>query len=138
MRRISMFFAGALVAGAFVVACGGGGKTVTKAEFITAADKVCEASQAEMDKLPDPTSEAELNDLVHEAIKIERKQLEDLRALDTPKADEKALKSLFDSVEAATSRIEDDPSLLTNASEDPFAASSKAASEYGFKVCGAN
>lgn len=133
-----MFFAGALIAGTLFTACGGGGKTVTKAEFITAADKICEASTAEMDKLPDPTTEAEFKAMVPQAIKIERKQIADLRALDMPKADEKALKSLFDAVETATSRIEDDPSLLTNATEDPFAASNKAAGEYGFKVCGGN
>ena len=135
MRRISAFLAGALITGSVLAACGGGDE-VTKADYIKKADKICEASKAEMDKLGDPTTEEEFNALVPKAIQIERDQIKALRALDTPKADGETLKSLFDQVEEATNRIEDNPSVLFSGTEDPFAASSKAAGDYGFRVCG--
>jgi len=137
MRRISAYVTGALMIGSALTACGGASSSdVTKADYIEAADKICEASSAELDALGTPATEEEFNALVAQAVKIEHEELKALRALDMPKDDGAKLKAMYDEVESATDRIESDPSLLTSSSEDPFAESSKLADDYGFQMCG--
>lgn len=149
-----------------VTACGDDTESLSKPEFITQANAICQASFDEADPLFDaifadlddnfdPNDRA-AQDLIFvrwaEAMDgiepIFDKQLDDIRALEPPTQDKDLITTLLDDQDDALSeftRLIDDAAAGDDAAraridseqEDPFADLDRRAREYGLSVCGA-
>lgn len=143
MRR--RFAAAVLSALVFVaVGCGSSSsdKGPTKAEYITKADAICKAGNAQLRIAiqgagSSPTA-AQVKALATSVfIPNLEGQLKSLRALKPPKADKATVKSLLDGLETAIGKLKADPSQLAASGGGPFAAVNAQANSYGLKACGA-
>jgi len=139
----------ALVSASVAVGCGGGGdeKPLSKADYIAKGDASCKksikriATAAEKDfaalgsdEMP---SEKQLTTFVEDTLKPEIEgQVSDLRDLQPPEADADKLAEIYEGVDVALRKVEDDPGLLLKAGEDPFEKANQAVKDYGFKECG--
>lgn len=139
----------ALSLAAVAAGCGGGEGTaassLTKAEFIKAADAICE----EADKTQDAELKAYLKDnpkaeaskagqikLVASAgLPSVQSEIEELTELGTPEGEEAEVEALFESMEKALAESESDPSKVLTKAGNPFVALEKQAADYGFKAC---
>ena len=135
------------------VGCGGSGDdtgntpTLTKAEFIARADRICaRTDQEQREALRDFFKErpnAAVNQALNEKVVLEvglpaiQAETEELDALPMPEGDEEDIQAIIDGLEEAIEKGEDDPgSLVTlKSGAGPFTAVGKLAGEYGFKVC---
>ena len=120
---------------------------VTKEDFIEQADAVCADYGAQIEEAGEGLGQdATMDDVValfnDEAIPLFREQVEELRALELPEADEDDLEELWDELESAIDETEqtvnEDPESLLSEDEDPFAEADAFAQEYGFQQCGSN
>jgi hypothetical protein len=141
-----------LALAAVAAGCGGGddtsdsSATLTKAEFIKAADAICGDANKQSQK--DAEAFAEKNDFTLEKATEEQledaisavfvpslnQQVEELSALGAPDGDEEQVEAITGALEEAATEIKDDPStvLAGKALTEP----AKLADEYGLKVCG--
>jgi hypothetical protein len=150
---------GGLVVIALVAAgCGGGGdagggerqtnsKTLTKAEFVRRADKICEqvdetqkaAFRNYFAKHPEAVESESLNRELVSVIGLPplRTEVSQLDALPAPSGDEKEVQAIIFGLEEAVNKSEEEPDLLVNLKNGagPFTAVGKLAREYGFKAC---
>lgn len=139
----------ALCLSALAMGCGGGESTasesLTKAEFIKAADAICKAADktqnaelaAYVKKNPKAESnEAEQIKLVAAAgLPAVRVEIEELTELGAPDGEEAEIEAMLTSMEDALEESEDDPSKVLDATKSPFVAVEKEAAKFGFKAC---
>jgi hypothetical protein len=149
MRRSAFALAGVLLATGFAAGCGDDDddKALSKAEYIKQGDAICQESGdridagaektfANLDQNERPTVE-QITPFVQDTLVPEvEKQLSGLRGLSAPEDDEDDLNDIYDGVEEAMQKVEDDPGLLLEEGKDPFEEPNTAAQAYGFKVCG--
>ena len=130
---------------ALVAACGGDDDSSsdepapTKAAYITEADGVCESDQAEFEEivaeLPnDIEAEESQTGISDEVLPLYQDQLEELRAITPPEGDEDTTAAIYDAVDEALSKIEEDPSALGDSAT--FEEANTLATDYGLTVCG--
>jgi hypothetical protein len=118
----------------------------TRAAFIAQADAVCEkyatarnaALFAIQREHADQAGQAAA--FVKNVVPIQRKEVEELRALTPPAADAAQINKLWDAVDAGTSQAEQvmrtDPAKALASTFDPYGPSNRQAEAYGFQVCG--
>jgi hypothetical protein len=154
---LAALFAAVLVA--IVAGCGGGGSSsssgseeaaLTKKQFITQADGICEAKDEELNKevekfveeeglseskKPSKDQEVELVEkYVVPNIKAQGEEIGDLAA---PEGDEEQIEKIVTSLEEGAEEAEEDPeSIVGGNSTNPFETATKEAQAYGMKVCG--
>ncbi|CAN5542062.1 hypothetical protein BH20ACT19_BH20ACT19_12990 [soil metagenome] len=148
MRKYACATVIALLATGAGAGCGGDEEEpLSKAEYIKQGDAICEkfgdmidkeAEEAFADLGPDEEpSEEQLTTFVEDIAKPNvEDQLSELRDLPAPEADEDELNGVYDDVETALAKIEDDPLVILEEGEDPFEEPNDAARAYGFKECG--
>lgn len=112
----------AALVGVFVLvlaACGGGGDSgarLSKAEFQSQANAICDKYQKQLDALKTPTNLDEIPDLVDQALAILNKEVEEIAALNPPEE----MQTQFDAMIAAsdkTKKAADDLSKAAKASD---------------------
>jgi hypothetical protein len=151
----------ALLTGAVAVAgCGGGdgkatattppttGTAPTKAQYISAAEKICKATadkiaaaattlRASADKTGTLPVAKVTSFLTKTSLPAYDAMLDDLRALTPPKGDEKTIDGYIAALAGAIDTAKADPVRYSkNGAPDPFDAANSRAIDYGMKVCG--
>jgi hypothetical protein len=150
-RRHALPFLFALLAfglAALLGGCGGSDDTtevtVTKATFISEADKICsqsdKAQEAKLNVLGEkvkqtgkPLGDEEL--ILQAGLPPLKKAVEELAELQTPEDNGQA-EAIVADMEAAIKKTEQDPKSLVDA-QNPFTPVTAKARAYGLKVCGA-
>lgn len=152
-----------LVAVLAVAGCGGGGGDgddttvgttttgngpLTKAQYVAAADKVCKATSDKISKAATNLREAARKTgtipvaqvskfLTRTSLPAYDQMLDELRALQPPEGDEKAIDGLIASLAGAIDTAKADPVKYSkNGAPDPFDDANARATKYGMKVCG--
>jgi hypothetical protein len=144
MRKKTLMLA-ALFAATALVATGCGGddssdeETPTKAAYIEQADAICTSTVKEISAiakdLPNDIESPEVQTAISdEVVPRYQDELTELRDLTPPEGDEDTTASIYDAVEEALQKVEDDPSALDE--EDTFADANQQAVDYGLEVCG--
>jgi hypothetical protein len=99
-----------------VTACGGGGGSdarLSKEEFQSQANAICDKYQKQLQQLKTPTNLDEIPDLVDQALAILNKEIDEISALNPPQE----LQSQFDDMIAASDK--------TKAAADDLSAAAK-------------
>jgi hypothetical protein len=160
-KRLITVLVGVFAIGALVAGCGGGsdstgsestgsesGTALTKAEFISQGDAICEKGTEEIEAGAEEFAEeneidtqnpktAQQEELVSEVIVPNlSKQAEEIDALGAPSGEEAEVEAIVEALETATGEIEDEPGTLVEANAASFDKANKLAKEFGFKVCG--
>jgi phosphosulfolactate synthase (CoM biosynthesis protein A) len=159
-RLIAALFG--VLAIALVGGCGGGddsgstggegsdsGSSLTKAEFIKQADKICEegnesinneaeefAEENEIDTENPTTAEQEevVSDVVAPGIRDQAEKISDLGA---PSGEEDEVTAIIEAVEGGADEVEASPeTIVEGTGAGPFEEANELANEYGLKVCG--
>ena len=150
----------AALAALVVAGCGGGGggSRLSKADFISQADAICQKAHEDENKVsfpnvnPSTASQDDLKkfgDAIKQATAIDRKEVDDLKALKPPEDFQdnydEALQELSDGLDHADNAVDEankgDTAGLTrelNAVQSKATEANKKAAAYGLKVCGAN
>ena len=79
-----------------VAGCGGSSSGLSKSDYVAKADAICKASQAEVAKLTDPATPADLGPWLTTVLKLKTQEFKDLKALEAPSADKAKLASMLD------------------------------------------
>lgn len=132
-----------------LAACGGGESGPTKAEFITAADKICDKADKKLDVILERDVEdfSDMKRLTTDAGRIGDALLKDLRAIEVPKGEEEDVEEVFGGIEkqvrvirqlgkAAEDEDQDKIDEIIEEGDDLEADVEKSAKRYGFKTCG--
>ena len=161
-RRLSGAVVTLLVAGLTVAGCGGGdddkqaattgtpapGATLTKPQYIAAADKVCVATTAKIEAAAAKLRAAAAKTgtipvpqvtkfLKQTSLPAYEGMLTQLRALTPPKQDEQTIDKFIASLASAIDTAKGNPVKYSkNGAPDPFDDANKRAIDYGMKVCG--
>lgn len=159
-RPIALLFG--VLAVALVAGCGGGGDTsssgsessdggssLTKAEFIKQADKICvqgnesvgteaeefaEENDIDIEKPTTAQQEEVVGDVVAPAI---REQAEKIDELGAPSGEEDEVAEIVAAVESGADEAEASPNTIVEGKGDgPFKEANELADAYGLKVCG--
>lgn len=136
--------AGVVLAGA---ACGGD-DGVSKADYLAKAKEVCQqgnqaltkASNEVFAKVPpgQKLSQEEIESFVRSAVvPTIRNQVEQLRALDAPKAARAHVREIYTALDKGLDELEKTPAKLTDGS-NVFAGADALAQKYGISVCATN
>jgi hypothetical protein len=160
LRKLAHGAVTMLVVAGSAAGCGGGGdeKTVattpassgplTKTQFVAAADKVCKATSDKITKAASRLRTAAEKTgtipvaqvsrfLTNTSLPAYDAMLDELRALQPPKADEKEIDGLIASLAGAIDTAKADPVKYSkNSAPDPFDDANARAVKYGMKVCG--
>ena len=134
----------AVVFAAFAVAgCGddsddtdtASGEPLSKEEFIAQADEICESGDAEIEQQAlQLGTEADENTLVTTVIVPgTRDQVEQIRELVPPEADEEAINEFLDTFDRGLDELENDPSTLSKPAT--IIEARQLATDYGFESC---
>jgi len=124
--------------------------TLTKPEFIKAADAICEEGNKslegeveefakengfEAEEATKPQKEELISEIVAPAIGEQAVEISDLGA---PSGEEEAVEEIVEAVEAGAEEGEENPSsfIVEKGSEGPFNEANELADEFGLKVCG--
>ncbi len=132
-----------LAVGVVVAGCGGDDDELTKSEFTTQANAICEKGNAEIDSAANkafprhrPPSEAEATNFAEDTlIPNVQRQIDDVRDLNPPSEDEDEVTAILDEAQQSLDRVEDDPTILFGAGQSPFAKSNQLAKAYGLDEC---
>lgn len=135
----------AAVAFALVVSgCGGGGgDSLTKAEFAKKADEICRRGESERAEVIKAASQkfsgkkvtaADQEQLVLEALPSYEKATQKIKELGAPEGEEKKAEALVEAMEEAAANVKADPGTATTGSI-PFKKANEAAEEIGAKGC---
>jgi hypothetical protein len=122
-----------------------GGEPLAKEAFINEADAICAKGDHEIDRqaakafgTEEPT-EQEIEQFGTDTVapNIQR-QIDDIRALTPPEADEEEVAQILDAAQNGIDEIEQDPSLLNQGSDagGAFAEANRLAGSYGMDDCG--
>jgi hypothetical protein len=121
------------------------GSPMSKSLFIKTGDDVCRqgnqlVGEAVARVLPNiavtPTA-AQLAELATAIVPVYRQELQGIRALVPPKADQSKIKKMLDSFAAGVKAVQAHSELLLNPTTNrSIATSAKLAKSYGFLVCG--
>jgi len=146
-RNRSVAVLAAACLGLSAVACGGGGggKTLSKADYLAQAKVVCQkgnrqlksASDDVMAKVPPGSklTDAQITDFVRNTvIPTIRDQVKQLRAIPPPKGEKAHVQEIYDELEKGLAALDKDPKKLTDGS-NVFAAADALAQKYGISVC---
>jgi hypothetical protein len=114
---------------------------ITKDEFVTRANAVCAARNAELASAGAEVDPADADAVATYATDVlvpnVRGQLDDIRALGFPADDAELLDATLTDAGIALDTIESDPAVLTG-SENPFAAVNATLTDYGLTECAAS
>ena len=136
---------GAACLAASASACGGGSKTISKADYLAQAKAVClkgnraltSASNDVIAKLApgQKLSELEINDFVRKTvIPMIRDQVKQLRAIPPPKGEKGHVEEIYKALAKGLDDLDKNPKKLTDGS-NVFAAADSLANKYGIGVC---
>lgn len=138
-----------LLALVLVAGCGGGGggDRLTREQFVAQADAICKRQVARIKAVPQPKTLEELEEYADKVLPLAREEIDQLRELEPPEADEEKVDRMLDEVEATVSAVErigaaaksGDQAELQAAIAEGQAADARAervARELGLKVCG--
>ena len=142
IRRIAA--AGMVVAGLMISGCGGSSESsLTKAQFVTQANKICREGEDRRSKRVNELAEERANknstaasrdDVVFDILAIYEETTEQLSDLGQPKGEEEKAEAIVEAMEKAAERVRADPqSALT--SDLPFREANKLAESYGLTSC---
>ena len=144
--RTARIVAAAGLAATVIGACTG--DSVSKEDFVDAAEAACREADEAITAIGQPRVEEGVLDYVREAQAISEELVSDLRALDPPEGDEETIEEMIDGLERATNLLEP----LAQATLDRDAQElaelqqeieqitdevSATAESYGFETCGA-
>lgn len=154
MRRILLVL---LVLGAAAISAAGCGEddstaettaAISKAEFVKRANAICAKANEELAKTSEefakeqnlseknsPT-EAQVDQLSKLALPTIARQVEELRALDAPAADQGKIDAILSAAEEAVEKGEQDPAAIYGADGGAFAKANRLATDYGLDQCG--
>lgn len=127
----------------FAAGCGGSDDSSedapTKAAYVTEADDICATNQEEISEiakdLPDDINDPAVQDAISdEVLPIYQDQLTALRALTPPEGEENATTEIYDALEEALQKVEDDTSALNDPTT--FEDANARAIDFGLEVCG--
>lgn len=148
MHKAVMVLAVIGVGGALVAAgCGGDDDETTtaalsKQDFISQADAICAKGDKKLDQAgaqafgKGQPSKQEIEQFASDMLVPNiQGQIDDVRALTPPQADEEQVSAFLDSAQQALDKVEQDPSLIAQRGQDPFAETTKLGKEYGFEKC---
>ncbi len=148
MRNYACAMVVALLATGAAAGCGGDeSEPLSKAEYIKQGDAICKKSGDKIDMeaeeefadlgADEEPSEEQLTTFVEDIAKPNLEtQLSDLRDLGVPEGDEEELDDIYEGVETALAKVENDPGIILEEGNDPFEEPNDAARAYGFKECG--
>ena len=126
--------------------CGGDDEEpLSKAEYINQADAICKKLSAEGEKQTEEMfkdlgpseepSEEQLTSFVEDVLGPNiRRQVDELRELSPPEADEDTVDAIYDELEEGLAKIEEDPKVLFS-KDDPLEPANDAAADYGLEDC---
>lgn len=151
MKRKTMMLLGLVLATGLIAAgCGGdddddggdGGESLGKAEFVEQGNQICDEGNQEIETAADetfgdvqPTPEEQDAFVTETLVPNVQGQIDSIRDLGPPEADEDEINGILEDAEAALSDIEEDPS-LAQGGVDPFEDVNRRLSEYGLTSCG--
>lgn len=147
-RQIMSILAVALAL--LIAGCGDSGDdALTKAEFLKQGDAICKETLAEISsgyksffeenelQQGDLPSKAEGHELAEEIyLPAEEDQVESLRELTPPEADEDKVDAILTETEDGLDAAGKNPDGLLELGKDPLDASKEMLQSYGFKICG--
>jgi transcriptional regulator with PAS, ATPase and Fis domain len=128
MRAAVAALVGVLVL--LLTACGGGGGSdarLSKEEFQSQANAICDKYQKQLDQLKTPTNLEEIPDLVDQALAILNKEVDEISALNPPQE----LQSQFDQLIAASDKTKEAADDLSAAAKSGDQAAVQKALEQG-------
>ena len=131
-----------LSVGVIAVGCGGGGDNLTKAEFTTQGNAICKKGNQEINKEANKTftkgqqpSKAEIEKFATDTVVPEvQKQIDGLRDLNAPSADEDQVNAILDEAQSANDKAKADPTIFAS-NGDPFKKANQLAKSYGLTEC---
>ena len=115
---------------------------LTKEEFITQADAICADGEAELTaaaeeqfgSATEPPSQKEQEEFISTTVADNlQSQLDQIRELNAPDADEEQLNEILDSLQSLIDRARDEPAAVLAGEET---GASELAGEYGLTSCG--
>ncbi len=142
MKRLFLAGACALVAMA-AIGCGGDDdEALTKAQFLKQGNAICAKGNKEIDAAANKTfekgqepSKAQVTNFAEDTlIPSVEGQIDGLRDLSPPSADEDQVNKILDEAESALDETKDDPSVFAD-NKDPFKKANQLAGQYGLKEC---
>ena len=149
--RLIAMTAGVVAIAVIAAGCGSSSNdttsALTKAEFISQGDAICEKGNKEIETgfeaflkengikgEPSKAQGVELSETV--LIPSVKSQSEELRDLGAPSGEEGEISAMLDALDEGVEEAEEDPEALLASESDPFGPANKMATEYGLKVCG--
>lgn len=123
----------------------GAGESLSKPEYIKAADDICRQANILRDEVAqgvfgqlaegeEPTFD-QLSEYVADVQPVTQQEIDSLRALPAPDGDKKRVKKIYKLAQKGLNKIVADPHVLLSGPA-PFAKADKAAQKYGFEICG--
>ena len=148
MRSVQRLLITAVAAGVATAAfagVAGADSTLSKKQYLKAANGICKASNKEIDaafeevggfgKNDEPSPE-QVDEVVGRIVPIFRGVLDDIEALKGPAALDKKIDALVDKYRGVVDDVEADPqALFQEHAPDPFAKLDQKAKQLGLKVC---
>jgi hypothetical protein len=142
----------ALAGGLIAAGCGGGDdssdstdngattavEALSKSEFIQEANQICKEGNDALDEAGRQVSpsESEIKSFVTETLVPNvQGQIDQIRALGIPEADQDEINSILDDAEADVNKVKDDPSIIVQEG-DPFSDVNQRLNDYGLTECG--
>ena len=140
MRRLTVAGTMLLATGLLAAGCGDDDE-LTKSQFIKQADAICKKGNKRIDAVAKDTfssnkqpSKAQLTKFASDTLIPDiQRQVDDVRDLDEPSADEDQVNAFLDSAQAELDKGEKDPLYMT--SDKSFSKTNQLGKQYGFKVC---
>jgi hypothetical protein len=142
-----------LIAAAALAGCGGEEETttgfsepppLTKAEFLREADRICFATEAQIEAAADDLAAggddpppAEVRRVVEDFVVPRlRTEVDTIRLLDSPPADEARIERILEATERGADALEADPLRVLDGIPPPLREAERLARAYGSEQCG--
>jgi hypothetical protein len=143
---VALLFAGLLVAGCGSSSSGTATSTaaakppLTKAQFLAQGNAICTQGNKNLEgpekALGTSPTEAQFVAFIKGPFKSEiQRQIDAIRALKAPSADQATVKHIFDLAQTELDRVTSDPKAVESSSVSPFKEFATAAHAYGLTVC---
>ena len=131
-----------LATGLLASGCGGDDDELTKAEFLKQGNAICANGNKEIDAAADKAfssnqrpSNAEVKKFAEDTlIPSVEGQIDDLRDLTPPSADEDQVNAILDEDDTALDETKADPTIVASG-QDPFKKANQLAKSYGLTEC---